>query len=113
MCKCINVIFFKLNNYYYCCCLVIKSCLILCDPMDCSLSGSSIHGISQERILEWVAISFSENLTIYEFMEKKNIYIYIYEDIYIYMYVYTSHTIIATSLISFLIFQITQSSSTF
>ena len=31
----------------------------LCDPMDCSLLGSSIHGIFQARILEWVAISFS------------------------------------------------------
>ena len=31
----------------------------LCDPMDCSLPGSSIHGISQARILEWLAISFS------------------------------------------------------
>ena len=30
-----------------------------CDPMDCSLSGSSIYGILQARILEWVAISFS------------------------------------------------------
>ena len=30
-----------------------------CDPMDCSLLGSSVHGISQARILEWVAISFS------------------------------------------------------
>ena len=30
-----------------------------CDPMDCSLPGSSVHGISQRRILEWVAISFS------------------------------------------------------
>ena len=33
--------------------------LTLCDPMDCSLPGSSDHGISQARILEWVAISFS------------------------------------------------------
>ena len=31
----------------------------LCDPMDCSLPGSSICGISQARILEWVAVSFS------------------------------------------------------
>jgi len=31
----------------------------LCDPMDCSLPGSSVHGIFQARILEWVAISFS------------------------------------------------------
>ena len=30
----------------------------LCDPMDCSLPGSSIHGISQVRVLEWVAMSF-------------------------------------------------------
>ena len=34
------------------------SCLILCDPMDCSPPGSSVHGILQARILEWVAISF-------------------------------------------------------
>ena len=34
-------------------------CPTLCDPMDCSLSGSSVHGILQARILEWVAISFS------------------------------------------------------
>ena len=31
----------------------------LCDPMNCSLPGSSVHGISQARILEWVAISYS------------------------------------------------------
>ncbi|KAM7248331.1 hypothetical protein CapIbe_000370, partial [Capra ibex] len=30
-----------------------------CSPMDCSLPGSSVHGISQARILEWVAILFS------------------------------------------------------
>ena len=34
-------------------------CLTLCDPMDCSLPGFSIHGILQARTLEWVAISFS------------------------------------------------------
>ena len=38
---------------------VAQSCLTLCDPMDWSLWGSSIHGILQARILEWVAISFS------------------------------------------------------
>ena len=36
-----------------------QSCLTLCDPMGCSWPGSSVHGILQERILEWVAISFS------------------------------------------------------
>ena len=38
---------------------VAQSCLTLCDPVDCSPPGSSIHGIHQARILEWVAISFS------------------------------------------------------
>ena len=38
---------------------VAQSCLTLCDPMDCSLPGSSVHGIFQARELEWVAISFS------------------------------------------------------
>ena len=38
---------------------VAQSCPILCDPMGCSLPGSSVHGIFQERVLEWVAISFS------------------------------------------------------
>ena len=41
------------------CCLVTKSCLTLCELMDCSLPGFSVHGISQARILEWVAIFFS------------------------------------------------------
>ena len=36
--------------------LVVQSCLTLCDPMDYSLSGSSVHGILQARILEWVAM---------------------------------------------------------
>ena len=40
-------------------CLVSKSCPTLCDPMDCSLPGSSVHEVSQARILEWVAISIS------------------------------------------------------
>ena len=35
---------------------------ILCDPMDCSPPGSSVHGLFQARILEWVAISFSRDL---------------------------------------------------
>ena len=39
--------------------LVAQSFLTLCDPMDCSPPGSSVHGISQARILEWVDIPFS------------------------------------------------------
>ena len=38
---------------------VAQSCLTLSDPMDCSLPGSSIHGIFQARVLEWGAIAFS------------------------------------------------------
>ena len=37
---------------------VTQSCLTLCDPMDCSPPGSSVHGILQARILEWVALFF-------------------------------------------------------
>ena len=47
------------NHFSIKCCLVTKSCPNLCDPMDCSLPGSSVQGILQARILEWVAISFS------------------------------------------------------
>ena len=39
--------------------LVAQSCLTLCDPMNCSPPGFSVHGILQAKILEWVAISFS------------------------------------------------------
>ena len=34
----------------------LQLCLTLCDPMDCTLLGSSVHGILQARILEWVAL---------------------------------------------------------
>ena len=59
------------NNTGVCChfllqCRKVKSesevtqlCPILSDPMDCSLPGSSVHGIFQERVLEWGAISFN------------------------------------------------------
>ena len=40
---------------------VTQSCPTLCDPMDCSLAGSSVHGIFQTRVLEWGAIAFSKN----------------------------------------------------
>ena len=42
---------------------VAQSCPTLCDPMDCNLSGSSIHGIFQPRVLEWIAISFSRGFS--------------------------------------------------
>ena len=50
----------KMLTITICCCyLVTKSCLTLCDAMDCSPSGAFVLGISQARMLEWVASSFS------------------------------------------------------
>ena len=43
--------------------LVTQSCLTLCNPMDCSLPASSVHGILQARILEWIAMHFSRGCT--------------------------------------------------
>ena len=45
---------------------VAQSCPTLLDPMDCSLPGSSIHGISQARVLEWGAIAFSLDINMRE-----------------------------------------------
>ena len=50
--------FFKVNSHIHTCamlCLVALSCLTLCNSVDCSPPGSSVHGILQARILEWVA----------------------------------------------------------
>ena len=49
----------KGGDRYICVCEVTQSCPTLCNPMDCSPPGSSVRGILQARILEWVAISFS------------------------------------------------------
>ena len=45
-----------------CCAKLLQSCLTLCDPMDCSLPGSSVHWILQARILQWVAMPSSRDL---------------------------------------------------
>ena len=42
--------------FTYVLCLVAQSCLTLCDTMDCSPSGSSVHGVLQARILEWLPL---------------------------------------------------------
>ena len=61
-----DLLFIKITNRYWILILcqkvkvlVIQLCQILCDPMDCSLPGFSVHEILQTRILEWVAIHFS------------------------------------------------------
>ena len=45
--------------YKFVCVKSLQSCPTLCDPMDCSPLGSSVHGVLQARILEWVAMPFS------------------------------------------------------
>ena len=60
----------KISHENYCQCFLIcpqhakslQSCPTLCDPMDCSLPGSSVQGIFQARVLEWGAIAFSEHI---------------------------------------------------
>ena len=47
------------SNYKHEWVIVAQSCLTLCNPMDGSPPGSSVHGILQARLLEWVAVSFS------------------------------------------------------
>ena len=56
---------------------VTQACLTLSDPMDCSLPGSSIHGIFHARVLEWVAIAFSSNYTRY--WKKIQLYLNFYK----------------------------------
>ena len=55
---------------------VAQSCATVCDPMDCSLPGSSVHGILQARVLEWGAISSSRDIYTYICM-----FIYTYTNI--------------------------------
>ena len=57
---------------------VAQLCPTLSDPMDCSLLGSSVHGIFQARVLEWGVIAFSHSL----YMELfKGFYIYFLESV--------------------------------
>ena len=55
----ITCLFIKANYSACMCAKLIQLCLTLCNPMDCSPPGSSVHGILQTRILEWVAMPSS------------------------------------------------------
>ena len=61
---CVCLFFFSLGLNFLVPCVYVfaQSCLPLCDPMDCSLLGSSVHGIYQARILEWVTTSFLQDI---------------------------------------------------
>ena len=56
------VTFWASGNKCICAHLVAQSCPVLCDPMDCSLPGFSVHEILQARILEWVAVAFLQGI---------------------------------------------------
>ena len=65
--KPVSIRIFQRNRNYsvcVCMCLCAQSCLTLCNPMGCRLPGSSVHGIFQARILEWVAFSFSRGTSL-------------------------------------------------
>ena len=61
----LNLFIHNMGMIETCLCSVTKSCLTLYNPMDCSLPGSSIHGIFQARVVEWVAIAFSVDFSRY------------------------------------------------
>ena len=57
-----SILAIRCNSFHFmisCIALVVQSCPTLCDPMDCSLKGCSVHGNLQGRILKWIAIPFS------------------------------------------------------
>ena len=56
---------------------VAQSCLTLSNPMDCSLPGSSIHGIFRATVLEWGAIAFSNKVAIYSHIQVLCGYVFI------------------------------------
>ena len=62
---------------------VAQSCLTLSNPMDCSLPGSSIHGIFQARVLEWGAIAFSD-IAYYILAISKCLYFFINSVLFLY-----------------------------
>ena len=70
---------------------VAQSCPTLCDPMDCSLPGSSVHGVLQARVLEWVAIAIEFNILIlsiifvlilFQYITNKNENIQLHKNFY-------------------------------
>ena len=58
-CKLLFTLGFMIILCMYVCAMSLQSCLTLCNPMDCSLPGISVHEILQARILDWVAMPFS------------------------------------------------------
>ena len=89
-------------------CLVTQSCLTLCNPTNCSPPGSSVHGILQAIILEWVVTSFSWGSSrprdwtwvsciagrfFISLVTREAPHIYVYMNIYIYIYIYMNREI--------------------
>ena len=92
---------------HVCVCLRAQSCPTVCNTMDCSPPGSSVHGIFQARILEWVAISYSRGSFWTRIWIHVSCVFYIGRDslyycttlvryIYIYIYIYKMYVCIYT-----------------
>ena len=104
-----NLQLFTISVYIYVgcdACLCAQLCLILCDSMDYSPPGSSVHRILQSRILQWVVISFSRESSwpkdwnhvscllcwqqiLYHWATWKPIYMYTHAHMYVYIGTYT------------------------
>ena len=80
-------------------CLVIQTCPTLCNPMDCSLPGSSVHGILQARIIKWVDISFSRgscqprDQTLVSFIADRFFTVWANREVCIYILMFNSSTV--------------------
>ena len=69
--------FWRILGRCFCsvCVLGAQSWLPLCDPMDCSQPGSSVHGIFQARVLEWVAIAFSDKQPRHHIKKRRHYFV--------------------------------------
>ena len=67
--------------------LVTRPCLTLCDPLDCNPPGASVHGTFRARILEWVAIPFSRDVTKILTVFKE-VFLFFFSFVYLFIYFY-------------------------
>ena len=82
---------------------VAESCLTLWDPMDCSLPGSSVHGIFQARVLEWVASEATFKILDRVFLEAINAF---YSSVFLFPVSYSWAVCLTTLSLEFLIYKI-------
>ena len=92
---------YRVSVMYLCCSCAaaaksLQSCPTLCDSIDGSLPGSSVHGIFQARVLEWVAIAFSGRCAVLpKLICKRTLYIGLKEIKHLYKYSEISHDLVS------------------